>query len=65
MGPIVALTSTSVKQPIDALALSNVFRTALVSALRTLAVEVARDGVTVNSIATGRIERHASGSLRR
>ncbi len=55
-GRIVALTSTSVKQPIDALALSNVFRTALVSALRTLAVEVARDGVTVNSIATGRIE---------
>jgi 3-oxoacyl-[acyl-carrier protein] reductase len=55
-GRIVALTSTSVKQPIDALALSNVFRTALVSALRTLAVDVARDGVTVNSIATGRIE---------
>lgn len=55
-GRIVALTSTSVKQPIDALALSNVFRTALVSALRTLATEVARDGVTVNSIATGRVE---------
>jgi 3-oxoacyl-[acyl-carrier protein] reductase len=55
-GRIVALTSTSVKQPIDALALSNVFRTALVSALRSLAVEIARDGVTVNSIATGRIE---------
>jgi len=55
-GRIVALTSTSVKQPIDSLALSNVFRTALVSALRTLAVDVAHDGVTVNSIATGRIE---------
>ncbi|HLY04006.1 MAG TPA: SDR family oxidoreductase [Candidatus Cybelea sp.] len=55
-GRIVALTSTSVKQPIDSLALSNVFRTALVAALRTLAVEVACDGVTVNSIATGRIE---------
>ena len=48
-GRIVALTSTSVKQPIDTLALSNAFRTALVAALRTLAVEVARDGVTVNS----------------
>src|SRR3984957_1840735 len=55
-GRIIALTSTSVKQPIDSLALSNVFRTALVSALRTLAVEVAPDGVTVNSIATGRVE---------
>jgi len=55
-GRVVALTSSSVKQPIDTLVLSNAFRTALVSALRTLAVEVAADGVTVNSIATGRIE---------
>jgi 3-oxoacyl-[acyl-carrier protein] reductase len=55
-GRIVALTSSAVKQPIDTLVLSNAFRTALVSALRTLAVEVARDGVTVNSIATGRID---------
>ena len=55
-GRIVALTSTAVKQPIDNLALSNAFRTALVAALRTLAVEVACDGVTVNSIATGRVD---------
>jgi len=55
-GRIVALTSTSVKQPIDTLVLSNAFRTALVSALRTLAVEVAPDGITVNCIATGRVD---------
>ncbi|MGA7355497.1 MAG: SDR family oxidoreductase, partial [Candidatus Cybelea sp.] len=55
-GRIVALTSSAVKQPIDTLVLSNAFRTALVSALRTLATEVARDGVTVNAIATGRVE---------
>jgi 3-oxoacyl-[acyl-carrier protein] reductase len=55
-GRIVALTSTAVKQPIDTLVLSNAFRTALVAALRTLAVEVASDGVTVNSIATGRVD---------
>ena len=55
-GRILALTSTSVKQPIDTLVLSNAFRTALVAALRTLANEVAADGVTVNSIATGRVE---------
>lgn len=54
-GRIVALTSSSVKQPIKTLALSNVFRTALVSALKSLAIEVARDGVTVNAIATGRV----------
>jgi 3-oxoacyl-[acyl-carrier protein] reductase len=55
-GRIVALTSTSVKQPIDTLVLSNAFRTALVSALRTLANEVAAEGITVNSIATGRVK---------
>ncbi|MGC1379656.1 MAG: SDR family NAD(P)-dependent oxidoreductase, partial [Candidatus Baltobacteraceae bacterium] len=55
-GRVVALTSTSVKQPIETLVLSNAFRTALVSTLKTLAGEVARDGVTVNSIATGRVE---------
>ena len=54
-GRIVALTSTSVKQPIETLVLSNAFRTALVSALRTLAGEVAAEGVTVNAIATGRV----------
>jgi 3-oxoacyl-[acyl-carrier protein] reductase len=54
-GRIVALTSSSVKQPIPTLALSNVFRTALVSALKTLSIEVAQHGVTVNSIATGRV----------
>lgn len=55
-GRVVALTSTSVKQPIGTIVLSNAFRTALVAVLRTLANEVARDGVTVNAIATGRVE---------
>ncbi len=55
-GRIVALTSTSVKQPIATLTLSNAFRTALVAALKTLSIEVAKDGVTVNSIATGRVD---------
>jgi 3-oxoacyl-[acyl-carrier protein] reductase len=54
-GRIVALTSTSVKQPIPNLVLSNAFRTALVSTLKTLSNDVARDGVTVNAIATGRV----------
>jgi 3-oxoacyl-[acyl-carrier protein] reductase len=55
-GRIVALTSSSVKQPIPNLALSNAFRTALVSTLKTLSIEVAKDGITVNSIATGRVD---------
>jgi 3-oxoacyl-[acyl-carrier protein] reductase len=55
-GRIVALTSSTVKQPIPDLVLSNAFRVALVSALKTLSLEVGTSGVTVNSIATGRIE---------
>jgi 3-oxoacyl-[acyl-carrier protein] reductase len=54
-GRIVALTSSSVKQPIPNLVLSNSFRVALVAALKTLSLEVARDGVTINAIATGRV----------
>jgi 3-oxoacyl-[acyl-carrier protein] reductase len=54
-GRILALTSTSVKQPIPGLALSGVFRTALVAAMKSLAHDVAADGITVNCIATGRV----------
>jgi 3-oxoacyl-[acyl-carrier protein] reductase len=54
-GRVVALTSSSVKQPIPNLTLSNAFRSALVAALKTLSLEVASKGVTVNSIATGRV----------
>lgn len=55
-GRIVALESVSVKQPIPALVLSNAFRTAVVAALKTLSAEVAAEGITVNSIATGLVE---------
>jgi 3-oxoacyl-[acyl-carrier protein] reductase len=54
-GRIVLLASSSVKAPIANLVLSNAFRTGLVSAMKTLSLEVARDGVTINTIATGRI----------
>jgi len=54
-GRIVLLASSSVKTPIPTLVLSNAFRTGLVSAMKTLSVEVAPDGVTINTIATGRI----------
>jgi 3-oxoacyl-[acyl-carrier protein] reductase len=66
-GRIVNVGSTSVREPIPGLALSNAHRMAAVGLLKTLASEVARDGITVNTIATGRIatERLAdpSGSL--
>src|SRR5262249_57823477 len=55
-GGIVACTWLAGKQPLKSLVLSNSFRTALVSALKTLAGEVAAEGITVNSIATGFVE---------
>jgi 3-oxoacyl-[acyl-carrier protein] reductase len=62
-GRIVALTSITVKQPLPTLVLSNAFRTALVSAMKTLSGEVAKDGVTVNCIATGFVETDRFSAL--
>ena len=52
-GRIIALTSIAVRQPIANLALSNVMRSGLTAFLKSLSLEVASDGVTVNSICTG------------
>ena len=62
-GRIVALESVTVKQPFPNMALSNSFRVAVAAALKTLAAEVAKDGVTVNTIATGLIETDRFRSL--
>jgi 3-oxoacyl-[acyl-carrier protein] reductase len=53
-GRILNVGSSSTREPISGLALSNVHRPALVGFFMTLAREVAADGVTVNDIATGR-----------
>jgi 3-oxoacyl-[acyl-carrier protein] reductase len=53
-GRIVNVGSSSMREPIRGLALSNAHRMAAVGLLKTLATEVAADGVTVNSVATGR-----------
>lgn len=54
-GRIVAISSSSVIAPLDNLALSNMGRPALVSLMKTLATEVASDGVTLNAVLPGRI----------
>jgi 3-oxoacyl-[acyl-carrier protein] reductase len=54
-GRIVTSTSSGVIAPLPELALSNVLRASLVSWSKTLAREVARDGITVNVIVPGRI----------
>lgn len=53
-GRIVNVAATSVKEPIPGLTLSNANRAAATGLLNTLAREVAADGITVNTIATGR-----------
>jgi len=66
-GRIVNVGSSSTREPIPGLNLSNSHRMAAVGFLKTLAGEVAADGITVNTVATGRFgtERLASnaGSL--
>ncbi|MHB1862530.1 MAG: SDR family oxidoreductase [Gemmatimonadaceae bacterium] len=52
-GRVLNVTSIAVKQPVDGLILSNAIRAAVTGFARTLANEVARDGVTVNSILPG------------
>jgi 3-oxoacyl-[acyl-carrier protein] reductase len=61
-GRILSVASTSVVEPFAGLAISNALRAALANWMKTLATEVARDGVTVNmllpgSFATERIDK--------
>jgi 3-oxoacyl-[acyl-carrier protein] reductase len=52
-GRVVAITSVSVRQPVASLILSNTARAGVTGFLKTLALEVAADGVTVNSVLPG------------
>ncbi len=53
-GRIINVGSSSTREAIDGLTLSNAHRPGLVGFFKTLAREVASDGITVNDIATGR-----------
>ncbi len=52
-GRILNVASTSIVEPIAGLAISNSLRAALANWMKTLASEVAKDGVTVNMILPG------------
>lgn len=54
-GRIISITSSGVEQPIPNLALSNGIRSAVVGWSKSLANEVAGDGITVNVVMPGRI----------
>lgn len=62
-GRIVAIGSSGIVAPIPNLSASNMGRAALAAYLKTLAGEVAADGVTINVLAPGRIATDRVASL--
>src|SRR5688572_2209609 len=54
-GRVVNVSSTSVREPLAALMLSNSHRAATLAAWKTIARDVAGDGVTINTLLPGRI----------
>ena len=55
-GRVVNVTSSTVREPADNLALSNAVRPGVVGWAKTLARELGPKGITINSIAPGRID---------
>jgi 3-oxoacyl-[acyl-carrier protein] reductase len=64
-GKIINIASSSIKEPIPGLILSNTFRTGIVGLSKSLAEEFAADNILVNTVAPGRIAtdrvRHLDG----
>jgi 3-oxoacyl-[acyl-carrier protein] reductase len=54
-GSIVSMSSSSIKQPIPNLLLSNALRAGLQGALKTMADELAGDNIRINTVIPGRI----------
>jgi 3-oxoacyl-[acyl-carrier protein] reductase len=54
-GRILNVVSTTVREPVPNLMLSNSHRAAMLAAFKTVSSEVAADGVTLNSLLPGRI----------
>lgn len=62
-GRIVSNASVSTRQAIDGLLLSNVFRAGLVGLGKSLARELGRDSILVNTVGAGRIDTDRIASL--
>jgi 3-oxoacyl-[acyl-carrier protein] reductase len=54
-GRVVNISSSAVREPIPTLVLSNAHRTGLLAAFKTIAGQVAGDGVTLNTVLPGRV----------
>jgi 3-oxoacyl-[acyl-carrier protein] reductase len=64
-GRIITIASTSVVAPMRNLVFSNALRSSLAGWSKTLAAEVARDGITVNIVLPGRIQTDRTSELDR
>ena len=64
-GRIVNIVSTSVKQSIDGLLLSNTMRPGVIGFSKSIAREVASAGITINSVLPGRIRTDRTAELAR
>ncbi len=62
-GSILAITSVSVKQPLDNLLLSNSLRLAVIGLVKSLSNELAADGIRVNAICPGWTRTERVGQL--
>ncbi len=62
-GRIVNIQSTSIKQPIDGLLLSNAIRPGVAGLSRSLVNEISRQGITINTVCPGRILTDRSRSF--
>jgi 3-oxoacyl-[acyl-carrier protein] reductase len=54
-GRIVNIASSSIKEPVDGLILSNTFRTGIVGLSKSLSKELASDQILINTVGPGRI----------
>lgn len=55
-GSILTITSSTVKEPLEQLILSNVMRSGVTSLVKTLSIQLAPEGIRVNNIMPGRID---------
>jgi 3-oxoacyl-[acyl-carrier protein] reductase len=62
-GRIINVSSTSVKEPIRTLVLSNSLRSAVMSWAKTLSFEVAKYNITINNILTGNFDTERMRNL--
>lgn len=62
-GRIVNVASSSIKQPIEDLILSNTFRAGINGLAKSLSVELAPDGILINTLGPGRISTERSAGI--